>query len=40
VAYRVGQKIEYDGVGGRVTNSEEANRLLRKEYREGWGFES
>ena len=39
VAYRVGQKLEYDGAAGRVTNSEEANRLLRKEYREGWSLE-
>ena len=39
VAYRVGQKLEYDGAAGRVTNSEEANRLLRKEYREGWSLD-
>jgi len=38
VAYRVGKKIEYDGATGRVTNSDEANALLRRKYREGWAF--
>jgi predicted dehydrogenase len=36
VAYRVGKKIEYDGKKGHVTNSPEANDLLRREYRPGW----
>ncbi|MGB6223003.1 Gfo/Idh/MocA family protein [Haloferula sp.] len=36
VAYRTGEKIEYDGTIGRVTNSEMANSLLSKSYREGW----
>lgn len=36
VAYRVGQKIDYDGAAGRVTNSPEANALLSRKYREGW----
>lgn len=36
VAYRVGAKLEYDGVAGKVTNSEKANELLRRHYREGW----
>jgi len=36
VAYRVGKKIEYDGARGRVTNSEEGNNLLRRQYRSGW----
>lgn len=36
VAYRVGKKLDYDGVSGRVTNSAEANDLLRREYRKGW----
>ena len=39
VAYRVGKKIEYDGAAGRVTNSEEANKLLSRAYREGWSLE-
>ena len=36
VAYRVGKKLDYDGASGRVTNSAEANALLRREYRKGW----
>ena len=36
VAYRVGKKIEYDSTAGRVTNSPEANDLLRRQYRAGW----
>mgnify|MGYP001465371633 FL=1 len=36
VAYRVGKKLEYDAATGRVTNSPEANDLLRRKYREGW----
>jgi len=36
VAYRVGKKLEYDGEKGRVTNSDEANALLSREYRPGW----
>lgn len=36
VAYRVGEKIEYDGATGRVTNNAEANALLSRKYRPGW----
>ena len=36
VAYRAGKKIEYDSGAGRVTNSPEADALLRREYRAGW----
>jgi len=36
VAFRVGKKIEYDGIGGRITNSEEGNALLSRKYRDGW----
>ena len=36
VAYRVGKKIKYDGVAGKVTDCSEANDLLRRTYREGW----
>jgi predicted dehydrogenase len=36
VAYRVGQKIEYDAKTGRVTNVDEANALLSRKYRDGW----
>lgn len=36
VAYRAGKALEYDGTNGRVTNSPEADSLLRREYRKGW----
>jgi hypothetical protein len=36
VAYRAGKKISYDGAAGRVTDSPEADKLLRRAYREGW----
>ncbi len=36
VAYRVGKKLDYDAAAGRVTNSGEANDLLKRQYREGW----
>ncbi len=36
VAYRVGEKIQYDGASGRVTNHSQANDLLSREYRQGW----
>jgi len=36
VAYRAGKKLDYDSAAGRVTNSPEANELLRRKYREGW----
>ncbi|GMW03364.1 MAG: dehydrogenase [Candidatus Hydrogenedentota bacterium] len=39
VAYRHGSPIEYNGETGRITNSEEANRLLSRPYREGWALE-
>jgi predicted dehydrogenase len=36
VAYRVGEKLDYDGTAGRVTNNTEANDLLSRKYRDGW----
>jgi predicted dehydrogenase len=36
VAHQVGKKLEYDGAAGQVTNSSEANQLLKREYRSGW----
>jgi predicted dehydrogenase len=36
VAYRIGQKIEFDPATMRVTNVPEANELLSKTYRTGW----
>ena len=39
VAYRVGEKLEYDGAAGRVTNNAEGDALLKREYRPGWTLE-
>jgi predicted dehydrogenase len=36
VAYRAGKKISYDGAAGRVTDSPEADALLKRKYRDGW----
>ena len=36
VAYRAGQKLEWDAENLRVTNCPEANQYLRREYRKGW----
>ncbi len=36
VAYRAGEKIEYDGATGRVTNNAKANEYLSRKYRSGW----
>jgi predicted dehydrogenase len=36
VAYRAGKKIRYDGAAGRVTDSPEADALLRRACRPGW----
>ncbi len=38
-AYRHGEKIEYDGATGKVTNNEAANSLLKRTYRDGWTLE-
>jgi predicted dehydrogenase len=36
VAYRVGKKLEWDGLTGTVTNAPEAAPLIRRTYRKGW----
>ena len=36
VAYRAGEKIEYDPASGKVTNNAGANDFLSREYRTGW----
>jgi len=36
VAYRVGSKIQYDGVAGEVIHNAAANALLKRPYRDGW----
>jgi predicted dehydrogenase len=33
-----GNIIRYDGASGRVTNNEEANQYLQREYRKGWSL--
>ena len=36
VAYRVGQKLEWDAANAKVSNCPEANDYLRRPYRPGW----
>ena len=36
VAYRVGEKITYDGAKGKVPGHAEADALLKRKYRKGW----
>ncbi|MEX1096541.1 MAG: Gfo/Idh/MocA family oxidoreductase [Planctomycetales bacterium] len=36
VAFRTGQKLEWNAAELRVTNTDVANRYVRKEYRKGW----
>jgi predicted dehydrogenase len=36
VAYRTGEKIEYDPATGKVTNNSAANEFISRKYREGW----
>jgi len=38
VAMYTGKKIEWDGKNCRVTNCEEANALIRRNYRDGYDF--
>jgi len=36
VAVRAAKRLEWDGPNMKITNDEAANRLLHREYREGW----
>lgn len=36
VAYRVGQKLEWDAKNLKATNCPEADKYIRKQYRQGW----
>ena len=36
VAYRVGKKLEWDAAAMKATNAPEADRFIRRAYREGW----
>jgi hypothetical protein len=38
IALKLNRKIEYDAKAMRITNCEEANQYLRREYRQGWGL--
>ncbi|MBK1828040.1 Gfo/Idh/MocA family protein [Haloferula rosea] len=38
VAYRTGETIKYDAATGKITNSEKANSLINRSYREGWSL--
>jgi hypothetical protein len=38
VAHRAGKKLEYDPATGRVTNAQEANDYLKRQYRSGWSL--
>ncbi|MCX5683174.1 MAG: gfo/Idh/MocA family oxidoreductase, partial [Planctomycetota bacterium] len=38
VAKRIDGRIEWDAAGLRVTNSPEASKLVRTEYRKGWSL--
>ena len=36
VALRAKRKVEYDSANMKITNNEDANKLLYREYRKGW----
>jgi len=36
VSYRIGQRLEWDAEKLKATNCPEADRLIKREYREGW----
>lgn len=38
VALRAGKKLLWDGPAMKVTNDKEANKLLHREYRQGWSL--
>lgn len=38
VAYRVGQKIEWDAVNMRATNTNKAEPYIQRDYRKGWSL--
>ncbi len=40
VAYRAGDELHYDGKSGKVIGNSEANRLLKRKYREGWPLDA
>ena len=36
IALRTGKILEWDGANFKITNDEQANNLLQREYRAGW----
>jgi hypothetical protein len=38
IAYRTGERIEWDHAARRITNVERANELLKTEYRDPYNF--
>jgi predicted dehydrogenase len=38
LSMKVGRSLEWDGVAERIVNDEAANKLLRREYRQGWEY--
>ena len=36
VAYRLGEKLEYDGATGRISGGGEGDTLYKRKYRQGW----
>ena len=36
IAYRVGDEIEFNPKRFKITNNDQANGMLSKEYRKGW----
>ena len=36
--HALGDKLQWDGLNMQVTNVEEANQYVRREYREGWSL--
>jgi predicted dehydrogenase len=39
IAIRVGKRLEWDAERGKFTNADEANRLLKEDYQNGWKLE-
>jgi hypothetical protein len=36
LAIRAGKKLDWDGINMKVTNDENANKLVREPYNNGW----